>query len=101
MEVICINGTFSQDFLLYYKEHGVEVPRENLIYSIREVVNHTNGQTGVRLDQIKNPEIPDFHTILGNILIEPTFNIKRFAKLNGGEITKEEIKEIIAGVVAA
>jgi hypothetical protein len=99
MEVICINGTFSADFLLYYSKYGVKTPKEGKLYAIRDIIKHTNGQTGIRLEQIVNPKIPDNHAILGKIETEPTFNIKRFAKLNGDEITKEEITEII-GVVA-
>lgn len=100
MEILCINGTFHKEILLFYQQHGVSVPIEDKIYNIREVIKHTHGSTGVRLEEIKNPQVPINHPILGSIMTEPTFDIKRFAKLNGSEITKEEIEIEVAAQIS-
>jgi len=99
METICIDGSFTADTLEFYKKYGVSVPQQDKIYNFRDVINHASktagGETiGVLLEEIINPNVPIYTPILGETWREPTFSIKRFAKLDGSEITKEEIKEL-------
>lgn len=94
MEIICTNGKFSADILEFYKIHGVSVPVEDSLYNIRKVVRNSNGQIGLLLEEIINPEIPIKHAILGIGKMEPNFNVNRFSHLNGLIITNEELKLI-------
>lgn len=92
MEVICVNDTYPKEVLEFYAAHGVTYPKKDKIDCIREVIRHSTGETGIRLEGIRNPEVPIKHRILGISKIEPTFSVKRFRKLNGEEITKEALK---------
>ena len=99
MEVICINGTFDKEVKDFFDAFGVVTPEQDSIYSIRETINHSKGLCGVRLHEIKNPKVPQFHSILGKILIEPSFSIDRFRTLNGDIVTEEAIKESVKETV--
>ena len=92
-DVICIDGGFSSKQLQFWALHGVKYPEQEKMYSIREVVKHTNGETGILLEEIVNPLVPVKHLILGVINREPTFNLKRFRTLDGKQISKEMLQE--------
>jgi hypothetical protein len=94
-EIICVDAQFTQEVRERWKQFGVVGPEENSLYNVRELVNHTNGTSGFRLEEIKNPQIPVKHSILGTISIEPTFRVSRFRNIDGSEITKEQLKETI------
>jgi hypothetical protein len=96
MEVICINDQFPAAVLAIYKEYGVKTPVKDQLYTIRLVKRHTNGQTGVLLNEIKNPELPVAHPVLGEVFFEPTFNVNRFATLLGQPVREEELADVIA-----
>ena len=91
MEVICINDKFSDES----KRLIPNLPVEDSLYTFRAVIPRLdNGQVGVLLYQIENPELaydvsnPQLGTF------EPTFNINRFAKLDRTPLTKKEITEV-------
>lgn len=94
MEVICINDYFGQEVLNFYAKFGVKTPKENKNYFIRDVLKTVNGKTAILLEEILNPKVPINHHILGQVEVEPNWDIARFVKLNGEEISKEEINEI-------
>ena len=94
MEVICINDTFPAPVLAFYAEFGVQAPKKDQLYTIRMVKRHTHGETGVLLHEIKNPEVPVKHPVLGEIWFEPTFNINRFATLMGQPVKEEEMEDV-------
>lgn len=94
MEVICISDVFPQDQLEHYRKHGVVVPTEGKIYTIREVILNTIGGKGVRLEEILNPDIPLMHPILGMINVEPNWAIRRFTNLLGEPLTEDMLREV-------
>ncbi len=94
MEVICIDGTFSQEQLNFFRLYGIALPQEGSLYSIRDVVQHTTGDVGVRLEEIVNPVTPCSHPVLGAVFLEPTFNIKRFSTLLGEKISESAVREL-------
>jgi len=94
MEVICINDKFPAPVLAFYAEFGVNTPKKDQLYTIRMMKRHTHGETGVLLHEIKNPEVPVKHPVLGEIWFEPTFNVNRFATLLGQPVKEEEMEEV-------
>ncbi|AQG81894.1 hypothetical protein [Spirosoma montaniterrae] len=94
MEVICINDNFPAEVLAFYAEYGVQTPKRDQLYSIRQVKRHTTGDTGVLLNEIQNPDVPVKHPVLGVQWFEPTFNINRFATLLGQPVRQEELEDV-------
>jgi len=99
VEIICVDDTFRIDQKEYWKKHNVKHPIKDEIYTIRDVIKHTNGKTGIMLNEIINPKILINHPILGYSKRETTWNIDRFRKLNGDIISKEELENIVSTVV--
>lgn len=96
-EVLCINGTFAADVLEFYAVHGVQIPEKDKIYTVRNVIRHTNFKTGFLLNEIQNPEVP-IGTAFGLISREPTFDIKRFTTLLGDQLEEKELIKEFAEV---
>lgn len=96
MEVICVNDQFAAPVLAFYAQHGVQTPKRDTVYTIRQVKRHTTGETGVLLAEIQNPEVPVAHPVLGETWFEPTFNVNRFATLLGEPVRQEELEEVNA-----
>lgn len=90
-DIICINDKFTPDQLEFYKIWGVTIPKQDNLYTIREFITHSMAGTGIRLNEIINPEVPINHPILGTIMYEVTFSKDRFTDLNGLPLI--EIKE--------
>ena len=97
-EVLCINGTFAADVLEFYAVHGVQIPEKDKIYTVRNVIRHTNFKTGFLLNEIQNPEVP-IGTAFGLISREPTFDIKRFTTLLGDQLEEKELIKEFAEVI--
>lgn len=95
MDVICINGTFQQEQLDFYKKHGVLTPIKDKLYTIRRKV-WNRGKLGVYLEELVNPEIPIQSIISssGVKFMEPNWNIDRFRTLQGDVITEEMLENI-------
>lgn len=94
MQIICINGTFPQDYLQFYSQFGVKTPNQDSIYNFRSVSKNSQGKYEVLLEEIINPEVPIKHPILGISKKEPAWDINRFATLNQEVISEEMIKSI-------
>ncbi|WP_128547597.1 hypothetical protein [Larkinella soli] len=92
MEIICVNDNFPAPVLAFYAEFGVQIPKHEQMYTVRQVKRHTNGETGVLLNEIQNPEVPVKHPVLGEVWFEPTFNINRFRTLMGLPVRQEELE---------
>lgn len=95
-EVICTDAGFTADALLFYKQHGVVVPKQDSIYTIRQVLNHATkpgggNVIGVLLEELKNPPVPVENPILGSITREVSWSILRFRNLDGTEINEKEL----------
>lgn len=90
-EYICVNASFDRETLAFYAQFKVSTPVEDKMYNFREVRRHSNGQVGVLLEEIKNPNVPYTHPILGVTEGEPTFNINRFRTLSGDVLNAEEL----------
>lgn len=95
MDIICVDGNFSEEARKVYRQYGVVWPEQDKMYSIREVVKTTTGETGFLLEELINPKIPILHPILGSVEYEPNWNIRRFSNLHGDAITKESLSELI------
>lgn len=95
MDVICVDGKFSEDAKVFYTKHGVVWPEQEKMYTIRDVIKNTNGDTGLLLEELVNPKVPILHPILGSVQYEPNWNVERFRTLQGETITKESIALII------
>lgn len=95
MDVICIDGNFSEEAKKRYRQYGVVWPEQDKMYSIREVIKTTTGETGLLLEELVNPKIPILHPILGSVEYEPNWHVRRFSTLQGDAITKETLSEII------
>lgn len=95
MEVICVDGNFSLEAKQVYNKYNVVWPEQDKIYSIREVVKTTTGETGLLLEEIVNPKIPILHPILGSVEYEPNWHINRFRTLQGDEISREQLSQIV------
>ncbi len=93
MEVICVNDVFPADYQAKYREYGVTTPKKDVLYTVRAVQTHTTGQTGILLNEVVNNPIPVPHPVLGQVMMEPTWNITRFATLLGQPLKKEELVE--------
>lgn len=93
MEVICINDIFEGEAGVFFKTHGVITPIKDTVYSIREIVTHSKGKTGIRLNEIVNHPVPQVHPILGSIKMEPSFDYTRFSLLNGDQLTEKTLTE--------
>lgn len=94
MEIICVNDQFPAPVLAFYAEFGVQTPKQDQLYSVRSSKRHTNGETGVLLSEIQNPDVPVAHPVLGQVWFEPTFNINRFRTLLGEPVRQEEIEAV-------
>lgn len=93
-ELICIDGKFSAYHLDFYSKHGVSIPSEGKFYTPRNINRNSNGEWEILLNEIINPEIPIKHPILGVAYKEPAWRLSRFAKIDGSEISAEEIREM-------
>lgn len=95
MEIVCINGKFPADFVAYYIQYGVRMPKQDVEYTIRDVVRNTDGSTGLLLVELENPRIPIIgHPILGSVNMEPNWNIERFAHANNDKaLDYNELRE--------
>lgn len=91
-QLICINANYTPDQLKFWELHGVNYPKLDQLVTVREVIRHISGDTGIRTNEYMNPTVP-IKSAVGVVNIEPSFHIKRFAHLNGDAVTKEEIRE--------
>jgi hypothetical protein len=93
-DIICINDVFLPEVLAFYQKFGITTPQKDKMYSVREMKKHTTGDTGLLLNEIKNPDVPVKHPVMGEVWFEPTWSIKRFATLAGDVVKKEEVEEV-------
>lgn len=99
MDVICIDGKFSEDAKKFFVKYGVVWPEQEKMYTIRDVIKNTQGETGLLLEELVNPKVPIIHPILGRVMYEPNWHIRRFATLQGDSISKEALADISKNVV--
>lgn len=94
MDLICVDSKFLPDQLDFWKKHGVVHPEQEKMYNLREIIKHSNGQIGFRLEEIRNPQVP-VKTPIGVMMIEPSFNHVRFRHLDGTPFSTEELREML------
>lgn len=88
METICKNDKASPEVKQWFK-YWIE---EDKIYTPIDIIKTIDGQVGLVLEECPNPSI-DHPSGYGTF--QPSYNIKRFSTLSGGELTENMIKEII------
>ncbi len=96
-EIICTDAEFDAYQWENFIKYKVTPPELNKLYSIREVKKHHNGETGILLNELKNPKVP-FISFTGiEMEMETSWNIRRFRTLQGNPILteKEDILETI------
>lgn len=94
MDVICINDSYSKEQLDFFAQHGVNYPKKDKLYTVREICKNSDGSKAIRLVEIINPTVPLKYW--GTVkYLEPNFAIKRFTNLLGKPLSKEEIEEFI------
>ena len=93
MDVICVNDLFTLEARRVYEQYGVVTPREEVRYTIRDVVISRAG-TGLLLEELVNPKLPIGEGESG-FMVEPNFGIFRFRNLDNSEITGEQIQEFL------
>jgi len=96
MEVLCNNGVFSPQQMELFNRYGIQVPVENNIYNIRDVIKPSGkAGTGLLLEELVNPLIPLMHPILGKkVPMEPNWKIERFSTLSEEPLSREDIESI-------
>jgi hypothetical protein len=94
MDLVCINDIYPVDALEFFNKNGVDYPKKDTLYSLRDIQKHTNGKIGIRVNEIINPIVLVKHYILKEISVEPTFDHKRFATLEKKVLTKEILEQI-------
>lgn len=96
MEVICINDSFSPEWLLYFNKHNITRPVLNAIYGIRDIVPNTVGEKGLLLVEIVNKPTPRISPSTGmRGTSEQNWAISRFTDLQGNPVSKEAISQTI------
>lgn len=94
-EIICINDTYSEDWLKWAAKNKIQYPIKDKIYTILRVITHSNGQVGVLLNEIVNPLVDPEMVLLSGQKIEVTFHMNRFRTLVGLPLMKEEIENFV------
>ena len=79
-----------------FSRYGVQVPVENSIYNVRDVIKPSGkAGVGILLEEIVNPAIPLNHPIMGTVTHhEPNWAITRFSTLSGEPLSREDIESI-------
>jgi hypothetical protein len=95
MEIICIDDNFTSEQKSFYSVHNVSIPKINILYTPRSISRNSNGDWEILLVEIVNKEVPIIHPILGLAFKEPAWASRRFSKLDGSQLTEEEIREFI------
>jgi hypothetical protein len=91
--VICVDDSFSVEQMTKLSR----IPKKNNYYTIREIVEYPKyNRTGVRLEEISNPEIE-----MDGKLHEPSFSIKRFKELDVPPSIEAEIENLISTEIEA
>jgi len=93
-QIICVDAKFTADQLAFWVHWGVTHPLQDVLYTVREIIaKNSEGNSGILLNEINNPKVPIAHPILGTTMIEPYWNVTRFATLGGTPLTMEMVKE--------
>lgn len=95
MDVICIDDKFPIRFIEFYKERKIKTPKIDKMYTVRDVVRTVKGETALLLEEIVNPKVLIKHPILGETMAEPSWSVRRFSKLDGSGLIKDELMEFI------
>lgn len=95
MELICINDTYSSEVLNYFKKYNIKYPKKDeMVEFLRLVKSSVNNKVGIVVKPYENQMVKIMHPFGVEGLIEQSFDINRFAKLNGDLMSEEEVKQI-------
>lgn len=91
-QVLCIDDNFPPEYIAeFVVAQGVQIPVKGKIYSVRAIKRHFDGNLGVYLDEIRNPQC-EIRMNGITLYVEPGFALRRFTDLLGNPL-KEEIQE--------
>lgn len=94
MDLICINDTYNLEVLVFFSKNNIKYPKKDeMVEFLRSVKSTINGKTGIVVKPYENQWVTIMHPTGIEGKIEQSFNIERFAKLNGDLVTEEEVKE--------
>lgn len=100
MEIICINDKFSPEWEAYFLLNAIKTPVADKLYTIREVVPNTVGETGLLLNEVVNKLVPKTSPATGfKGMAEQNWAISRFTDLKGMPLSKETIAELTKATV--
>lgn len=94
-EYLCVDGVFSPDAMEFYAKFGVTVPKQDKLYTPRNISRNSEGNWEILVNEIVNPLVPIKHAILNVTEKEPAWAIKRFKNLDMTDISIEQIQELI------
>lgn len=100
MDIICINDKFSPEWEAYFLLNKIKTPVAEKMYTIREVVPNTVGETGLLLVEIVNKLVPKVSPLTYfSGMAEQNWAISRFTDLNRQPLSKEMIQEYSKNLV--
>jgi hypothetical protein len=89
-KVICINSSIEPKILFSVLENYQQWVKQDVIYTVREILNNDDIVPGVLLEEVVNK--PIYIKLLGREQ-EPAFSTSRFRELQDDEVLEEELEE--------
>ncbi len=99
MEVLCVNDSYSPEWMHYFSRWGIVYPTKDKIYTVRELIPNSTGEKGLLLAEIVNDKTPRISPITGmKGMAEQNFALSRFTTLMQTPVLVEEIVESLTEV---
>lgn len=95
MDIICVDDNFSLEALEFWDKYKVTTPKKDKLYTIRDVIINSTGETGLLLNEIHNPKVPIKHPLFITANIEPNWHEKRFRTLSKQKLNIIQLKNEI------
>ena len=94
-ELICINDSYTEDFLKVFNKYNIKFPKKNEIVTLLRIEKLPRiNKIGFIVRPYENQFIKGINFGIESEK-EVSFDYKRFTKLDSSEFTEEEIKELI------
>ena len=94
-ELICINDSYTEDFLKVFNKYNIKFPKKNEIVTLLRIEKLPRiNKIGFIVQPYENQFIKGINFGIESEK-EVSFDYKRFTKLDSSEFTEKEIKELI------